>query len=177
MKAGLVFAAVVALALIGTLAFGAWYVLYEKPPAFCELSGRPIHSNMLTRVRVDGEQLYTCCPRCPLHLATQAHKKIELLEVTDYRTARQLAAREAYYVDGSEIEVCSTPRMKLDESRTAYLRLFDRCGPSLLAFADKDEALEFITQYGGTLRRLDEVMAQASVETPKEVTLEEAIHD
>jgi hypothetical protein len=163
----LVAAIVVLAAIVGALA-GAWFVLYRQPPAFCEISGRPIHADMLTRVKVDGKLLYACCARCPLTLAANTHQKIEILEVTDYATGRRLRARDAYFVDGSRMEMCSTPRLKFDQERTPYVRLFDRCSPSLLAFRRKEDAQEFIEAYGGTLQRLDDLMRQ--VEPKQKVT-------
>lgn len=157
-----VFAAVVAVGVIAAAGFGAWYALYSQPPAFCEISGRPMHSTMITRVKIDGKTLYTCCARCPLTLAAQEHKRVEILEVTDYASGQRLRADQAYFVDGSAVHMCSTPRMKFDEARTPYVRLFDRCEPSLLAFARRDQADEFAGQYGGTVKQLPELLRQAT---------------
>ncbi|MFB3153314.1 MAG: hypothetical protein ACE10I_02445, partial [Candidatus Acidiferrales bacterium] len=80
----------------------------------------------------------------------------------DYVTGRPLAPFDAYFVDGSRVEVCTAPRLKLDEMRTAYVRLFDRCGPSLLAFAREEEARDFIARFGGRLQRLDALLRLAA---------------
>ncbi len=162
MKSRMTFAAVVALALMVGAAVGAWYELRERPPVFCELSGRPIHANMDTVVQVDGKRLHTCCPRCPLTYAAQTGERVRLLQVTDYVSGKKLAAADAYYVDGSQVEMCAAPRLRTDESQTPYARLFDRCSPSLLAFAREDQARAFLAQYGGTLQRLDELMRNPS---------------
>ncbi len=116
---------------------------------------------MLTRIKVDGEHLFACCARCGLTLAERTNRQIEILEVTDYVSGRPLLADEAYFVEGSQVEVCSTPRLKLDETRTVYFRFFDRCSPSLLAFAREDEAREFIRNHGGRLKRLGELVREA----------------
>lgn len=161
MRSKVPYAGIVALAVILGALGGGWYVLYRQPPAFCQISGRPIRANMLARVRVDGKLLYTCCARCPLTLSQQTHQKVEILEVTDYATGNRIRAQDAYFVDGSRIEMCSTPRFKLGENFTPYLRLFDRCSPSLIAFARRQDAQEFIDAYGGQLKRLGELMRQA----------------
>jgi hypothetical protein len=160
--------AIVALALVVGAGVGAWYELRERPPVFCELSGRPIHANMLTIVRVDGKRLYTCCARCPLTFSANTHHKVEILEVTDYATGKRLRARDAYFVDGSRMEMCSTPRLKFDADRTPYVRLFDRCSPSLLTFGSKADAQAFMEVYGGRLQRLNDLMPQT--ESPQKVT-------
>jgi len=99
-------------------------------------------------------------------LAVQEHRRIEILQVTDYASGHRLRAGEAYFVDGSQVEVCTAPRLKFDESRTPYVRLFDRCGPSLLAFAREEEAREFIRQHGGSLKSLEEVMREMATAPP-----------
>ena len=161
MKKRWISASLIAVAVILGAAVGDWYALRSRPPAFCEISGRPIHSNMLTVVEVNGEKLYACCPRCPLTLMQQAHAQVKLLEVTDYPSGRRLKARDAYFVNGSIVEMCSAPRMMSEEGRTPYLRQFDRCSPSLLAFAKEDEARAFMAHNGGSLERLDDLMREA----------------
>lgn len=169
-----VLAAVIGLALVGACVVGGWYVLHEHPPAFCEISGRPIHGNMHTLVEVDGEKLYACCARCPLTLAAQTGKPVRILEVADYLSGRTLPAPDAYYVDGSRVEVCTAPLLKRDENRAAYVRLFDRCAPSLLAFARAEDARAFVGEHGGTIKRLPELMRERSAPAATE---EEDRHD
>lgn len=152
-------AAAIALAFILGAAVGAWYELERRPPAFCEVDGRPIHGNMLTVVKVDGKRLHTCCARCPLTLIHQAHRQVEILETTDYVSGRRLPAAEAFYVEGSQVEVCSGPRVNREEGMAPYLRLFDRCAPSLLAFAREEDARAFLAEHGGSLKRLGELLA------------------
>jgi len=166
MKARMIFAAAVVVALVVGAAIGGWYVLRGQPPAFCEISGRPIHANMLTRVRVNGEILYTCCARCPLTLAAQDGQKVQILEVTDFATGKRLEADDAFFVEGSRVHMCSGPRVKRDEARTPMIELFDRCEPSLLAFAQEQEARDFIAQNGGTLRRLSDLMQEVASRKP-----------
>lgn len=168
MNTRMIFAAVTVLLLAAVAGLGAWYVLYLKPPKHCDLSGRPIHPHMLTIARVDGERVYTCCPRCPLTLALQEHKEVEFLDVTDHVTGKRLRASAAYFVEGSRVEVCSVPRLERDETRTPYFRLFDRCGPSVLAFAKEDQAREFLRREGGQLKRLDELMDEITATAPLE---------
>jgi hypothetical protein len=149
---------IVLLALIAGALAGGLFVAYRQPPAFCEISGRPIQANMLTRVKVDGKVLYACCARCPLTLAVRTHRRVEILEVTDYATGKRLRARDAFFVDGSRMEMCSGPHVKFDQYRTPYMRLFDRCSPSLLAFGSEENAQDFINTYGGRLQKLDDLI-------------------
>jgi hypothetical protein len=157
MNAKLLFAAGIVLAVVAGALFGGWYVLRRQPPAFCQISGRPIHANMVTYAQVDGKKVYACCARCVLTLARQTGKTARILEVTDYATGRRLAARDAYFVDGSDVHMCAGPRLEVDESRTPYYRFFDRCEPSLLAFASEQRAREFAAEHGGTVRQVEEL--------------------
>jgi hypothetical protein len=162
MNSRIVFAAAVAVALVVGIGIGIWYALRERPSPFCELSGRPIHSNMRTVVEVDGKRLQACCARCALTLASQTDQPVHILEVTDYASGRTLKADKAWFVDGSQVQVCAMPRGKLNGERQAYERLFDRCVPSLIAFAQEDEARAFMAKYGGSLKRLDELVREAT---------------
>jgi len=157
----MIFAATVLVAMVTGAVIGAWYVLRQQAPAFCEISGRPIHGNMYTMVRVNGETLHSCCARCPLTLARQAGKEVRLLEVTEFSTGQRLRADDAYFVEGSQVHMCSGPRIRRDETRTPLVELFDRCEPSLVAFAGEQEARDFIAENGGTLVRLDDLMREA----------------
>jgi hypothetical protein len=170
MKSKLPLGVSVALALIVGALAGSWFVAYRQAPAFCQISGRPIQANMLTLVKVDGKLRYACCARCPLTLAERTHQKIQILEVTDYLTGKRLRAQDAFFVDGSSMEMCSGPRVRVDQYRTPYMRLFDRCSPSLLAFGSKQDAEDFIKTYGGQLQKLDELVKQA--ETRKNAAVE-----
>ena len=161
----------VALVLVAALA-ATWFLLLERPPEICELSERRIHENMRTVVRIDGHKVHACCPRCPMTVARQTGAKVEFVRVTDYVTSRALNPKDAFYVSESRITVCRAPRIKLDEARTPYVQLFDRCGPSLLAFALADEARAFMAENGGSLKRLPDLMremAAGSKESPTEL--------
>ena len=153
---------VIALVLVATLAAVGWYFLLERPPEICELSGRVVHANMRTVVRIDGRTYHTCCPRCALTVARQTGDEVEFLSVTDNITRDPLDPSEAFFVNGSRVQFCHAPRIKLDEARTPYVQLFDRCGPSLIAFASAEDAREFIAENGGSLKRLDPLIRETA---------------
>lgn len=162
------FAASIAIALIVGAAIGMWYTLRARPPAFCEISGRVIHANMRTVAEVGGKRLHACCARCALTLGSQTGKPVRILKVTDYMSGGPVDASKAYFVDGSQVEVCSMPRVKVNEQHLPYERVFDRCAPSLIAFAREEEAKAFIVQHGGSLKRLDELTREAAPKQPGE---------
>jgi hypothetical protein len=151
----------VAIAALG----GAWYLTHERPPEYCQLSGRPIHPHMLTTVKVDGKKLYACCARCALTYERQTGKSVEIVNVTDYLSGRTIDARKAWFVDGSRAEPCCSPVLKPEAGSTPYMRMFDRCSPSLIAFSQQDQALRFIAGNGGKVTTLNELRIQTKSES------------
>lgn len=140
---------------------GAWYLTNERTPDHCQLSGRLIHPHMLTTVRVDGKKLDACCARCALTYERQTEKHVAIISVTDYISGRQIDARKAYFVDGSGVEPCCPAAVRGEDARTPYVRMFDRCSPSLIAFTRQDQARAFIIQHGGVVKRLSGLERQA----------------
>lgn len=121
---------------------------------------------MLTVVRVNGQTRYACCARCALTLQQQTGTRVQILRVTDYISGRAIPAEKAYFVDGSQVEVCSSPRMVSEEERIPYARFFDRCAPSLIAFVDEQQARAFVAQHGGALKQLDELEREITPKGP-----------
>ena len=157
MRAKGVFAGIFGLSVAIVVLAGAWYLTFRRPPEYCQLSGRLIHPHMLTTVRVDGKKLYACCARCALTYALQTGKHVEIVSVTDYVSGRKIDAGKAYFVNGSRIAPCSSPALQREEGGTPSVRMFDRCSPSLIAFARQDQARAFMGENGGTLTTLNEL--------------------
>jgi hypothetical protein len=152
--------AVFGIALLGVIAVGVWYVLVERPPADCQICGRPIHATMDTVAEENGKKLYACCPRCVITMAVQTGRHVKLIRVTDFDTRKALDPAQAYYVEGSQVNVCSSPPMMRGQERVPYERTFDRCSPSVIAFATEDKARAFIARNGGDLKSLDQLMRE-----------------
>ena len=147
---------------LGLLALAAGVVTWLRQPlsAGCTICQRPIHANTHVVALVDGRQIEACCPRCVLTVREQDGKDARLLQVSDYLTARPLRPAAAYYVEGSAVEVCSSPRLRSYARRTVFERRFDRCAPSLLAFAKEEQARAFMAENGGALKRLEDLLGK-----------------
>jgi hypothetical protein len=105
----------------------------------------------------DGESQQTCCPRCGAHALEEAGgREVRRLEAHDFATGRPIDARQAVYVDGSDMEHCSGDRgsPSPDSGRSLH---YDRCLPSLVAFASREDAAAFMQEHGGRLRGFDEL--------------------
>ncbi len=163
MRTKTIVAGIVGVAAIIAALAGAWYLTYQRPPKYCQLSGRPIHPHMLTVVRIGGKKLYACCARCALTYERQTGKPVEIVSVTDYVSGQKIDARKAWFIDGSRVEPCCLPAVQREGGRTPYIRLFDRCSPSLIAFARQDQARSFITRNGGKLTTLNKLENQVKL--------------
>jgi hypothetical protein len=139
---------------------GAWY-LVRRPPEYCQLSGRLIHPHMLTVVKIKGKTRYACCARCALTYEEQTGIHTEILQVSDYSSGRLIDAQKAYFVSGSHVEPDCVSAVGREEGRTPYVRMFDRCSPSLIAFISRDEAQAFVARNGGRVAILEELENQA----------------
>ena len=164
MRKKVIYAGIIGLFAVVAALGGAWYMTHERPPQYCQLSGRPIHPHMLTVVRVNGKKLYACSARCALMYERQTGIHAEVVQVTDYISGRRIDARKAWFANGSRTEPCSSPAMKQDAGGATYMRMFDRCSPSLIAFSRQDQALNFIAANGGKLTTLNDLEIQAKSE-------------
>ena len=143
-------ASVAALALV--LAVVAACSLFRSET--CGSCGRAECKNMGFAIRLqDGSTVKTCCPRCGLHYIREKHPAVTAIEVRDFDTAKTLDARTALYVEGSDLHPCS---MSLDggpkdERGCCLAPVYDRCRPSVIAFADAPHAQAFARKHGGVL--------------------------
>ena len=159
-----IYAGIIGLVVAFVALGSAWYLMHETPPEYCQLSGRPIHPPMLTVVKIEGKKLYACCARCALTYEMQTGKSVEIVSVSDYISGRRIDARKAWFVSGSHVEPCCSPAMKPEEGGVPYVRMFDRCSPSLIAFSRQDQALNFIAANGGKLTTLNDLQIQIKSE-------------
>ncbi|HEX9764613.1 MAG TPA: hypothetical protein VGA39_04960 [Candidatus Acidoferrales bacterium] len=146
--------------LVAALALAGFWYLQRTQPESCRICQRPIHAQARAVIEENGKREPVCCVRCAFRQGEQQHVAIRLLEVTDYASGRPLAPEDAYYVEGSRIVLCERHEPLLDETKHAHERVFDRCAPSLYAFARDEEARAFAAENGGVVRRLPEVLRE-----------------
>ena len=156
LRAGAVLAGVVAIVVGAVL----WQGYRRQHAEVCPFSNRHIHSGSRAVVEVAGERLPTCCIRCALTAERQG-VKARLVEVSDFTSGQPLSPDAAFYVSGSPVVLCERHEPKLDAEKHAYQPVFDRCEPSIFAFARREQAEEFARSNGGAVRRLSEVLQEA----------------
>lgn len=153
---GLLIVTVVAAALIGA----SLWVLKRQERDICGVCRREIRAQARAVIEVDGKREPVCCARCALTLMRQLGKPVRLVEVTDYASSRPMRPDDAYYVEGSRIILCEKHEPMLDGTKHPYDRAFDRCEPSLYAFARRADAEQFAQEYGGVVRSLSHLLQE-----------------
>jgi hypothetical protein len=128
--------------------------------AACAQCGRAECRNLAFDIRLaDGKVVQTCCPRCGLHYLAGSHPPVASLAVRDFDTAMRIDANTALYVDGSDVHPCTSMAgpQPMEERGCCMKTDYDRCLPSLLAFASKAKAEAFADDHGGTVKTFAEL--------------------
>lgn len=159
MSIGKITAILSSIVVLAALSLAGYWALRKTEPDICRVCRREIHPQSRAVIEVDSKREAVCCIRCALTVAHQQSVSIRLLEVAEYTTGRPIAPATAFYVEGSRIVLCEKHEpMLLDPTKHPYGRVFDRCEPSVYAFARRDDAEAFAARHGGTLRTLAELL-------------------
>ena len=160
-----ILAVVVVLAVLG----GAWYLVSRRQPKACPFSGREIHPETRAVVTVGGKKYEVCCVRCAMIETQQTGKPLEVLKIADFETSKLIDPKSAWFVESSNVNLCMrmAPAVESRGRESVYVRTFDRCSPSVLAFSSEQHAHAFIAQHGGVLKRLTDLQAEATTTTGK----------
>lgn len=129
----------------------------------CAVCGRPECRALVFSIHLeDGKTVRACCPRCGLHYIETTHAKVASLTARDFQTARAIDATQAIYVDGSDVTPCMSmgSTAPKDDYGGVPRPVYDRCTPSLIAFASREDARRFADVHGGMLRTFDEVRSR-----------------
>jgi hypothetical protein len=94
---------------------------------------------------------------CALSYQRQSGKRVRIVSVTEHGTREMLDPAGAVFVVGSDESPCQHDMMRLGEDQSVEQIRWDRCLPSILAFASRDRAEAFRVEHGGTLRTLSEL--------------------
>jgi len=146
-----------ALLIAAGLGYGGFRVYRATQPEQCYACTRAIHAHMRTIAIVNGRTKVFCCPACTLSEHEQEGKPMRVTELTSYLTGEKLTPAEAFIVKGSDVNMCAhTAALVDDEKRPADLH-YDRCSPSMLAFKQRSEAVDFVRQHGGQVLPFAEI--------------------
>jgi hypothetical protein len=153
-KAG-VFVGLAVICVATLLGYFVWVGKIAGGKPVCEVCGRIIHAEISFKIaRADGSMKTTCCPRCGLAAIIQNGGRA--LDAVDFSSKRRIGATEAIYLEGSDImECCTDTGFRSDEG--SYQKMeYDRCMPSLLAFARRVDAEMVQQKHGGQIISFEE---------------------
>ena len=119
----------------------------------CDACTRPLHHHSQVVGLVGGDREIFCCLACALSTQRQTGTPVKVVKLTDYETDSRLLPEGAYLAVGTNVNLCTQHHAMLDESKHSYPVGFDRCSPSILAFARKQSAERFVQEHGGQLER------------------------
>lgn len=96
-----------------------------------------------------GFPVRTCCPRCGM-ISLKNSPGMKAVYATDFATGQRVDAEKAVYVEGGHLVLCHKPEAFPDEVRgAANYTVYDRCLPSVLAFAEPEAAVAYAAKHGG----------------------------
>jgi hypothetical protein len=148
-------------ALLG-LAGSVGYFTYVqlRPEGVCEVCHRSVQETTAYEIYLeDGTLQKTCCPRCGLRFQ-KGRTDVASAEVTDFDTGQRFDANDAFFVEGSSVNLCHKKMVEEDRSGVQYQLAWDRCMPSLIAFKDRESAESFRRDYGGELKTYEEILRE-----------------
>ena len=161
-------AACIGVLVLAILGYASWRTFSTSSPNECYACRRLIHAHTKTMAVVNGHARLFCCPACALSLREQAGKPVQVTQLTSFLDGKALAPDSAYIVKGSNVNMCEQMHELIQEDkRPADLR-YDRCSPSLIAFARRGEAQEFAREHGGEVMPFRE--AAAALQQPAGVS-------
>jgi hypothetical protein len=132
------------------------YFAGGKP--LCAVCQRPLHKAVsFTLQSAKGRTMATCCPRCGLRYVVD--ERASPLWATDFSDGKTIPAKQAYYLEGSQImECCASPTLRGEHGIVCEMH-FDRCQPSLVTFANYEEAERYQAEHGGHVIRYEDALA------------------
>ena len=155
---------VIALGLAGAVTAPRLWRWWMAPPhGYCPICQRHEHGDSVVKLEVKGEGVIeACCLSCALSYGRQTAKPVTIVSVTNHETGKPLAPAGATFVVGSDVSPCTHNAQQLRLEGEAVPVQWDRCLPSILAFASRAPADAFQAQHGGRLRTFEELQQQAA---------------
>ncbi|MBI4905729.1 MAG: hypothetical protein HY820_19000 [Acidobacteria bacterium] len=145
-------------AMAALLGYTAWRLRTSEVPV-CDVCIRPLHARSRVVGLIEDKRQRFCCPACAFTAHRQIGKLVKLLELTDYENDASLKPEGAYLVVGSSVNHCVRERMLLDRDKQSSPLDFDRCSPSMIAFARREAAEGFAGRNRGAIHRFQDVAA------------------
>lgn len=133
-----------------------WQIYFTSGQQMCAVCHRHIHAETRTVAEANGERIVLCCPTCVRMVRKMRGVEMQVVQLTDHETREPLDSADAWLVVGSALNYCTREQTHVDEHKQAAMMGFDRCAPSIIAFAGRDAAEDFRNRHGGELHRFGE---------------------
>jgi hypothetical protein len=141
-----------ALAAIGVASYLAYRSETRPNPNFCDICNRPIHRGMAFLVQTGGHTEHACCPRCGMHYALNHPGRLQKVWATDLNSGESMPAETAYYDEGGNIDYCAARGEAVQrQPQGVWVRNYDRCLPTLVAFKTRAAAEAYQREHGGRI--------------------------
>ena len=141
------------------LGYAGWRMKSGADIVACQACRRAIHANMRTVAYVGDRREFFCCPTCALSAGAQMRQTVRFEQLADYETGHPLRPSDAFAVEGSNVIPCVRSHEMLNRDGQPVPMEFDRCSPSIIAFAKRTSAERFAGEHGGRVGRFPEIVA------------------
>jgi hypothetical protein len=159
MKVKPVLSTLIALAALvgGALVVYRWEA--PRRPAVCQVCGRYISRETAYRLDTADGTINACCPACAMHYMLHHPDAVQKAWATDFNSGRAIPATSAYYDEGGGVQYCTRHKPPVERGTEGISqRVYDRCLPTLVAFATRDEAEVYRQKHGGRIVSYHEAM-------------------
>lgn len=159
MRAKSVLITLAAVAAIVAAGLGVYRWHASERPALCKICGRDIPKQTAFRMETRRGTIMACCPRCAMHHIINHPGLVRQAWATDLDSGRMIPAQSAYYDEGGDVQYCTAHKSPVERTPMGVqVRTYDRCLPTLVAFASRDEAEAYREKYGGRVVTYDEAL-------------------
>lgn len=161
MRVGAFLPVLMALLVAGAIGYGGLRYYRSRQSLECAACHRPADHGARTVALVNGKRTIYCCPSCAVSARQQTGVRVEIERLTDHATGKALPAQNAFLVRGSDVNPCAPHHAAMaGEDKRALEFHYDRCSPSLLAFATREAARAFAAEHGGQVVPFSSLAAQ-----------------
>lgn len=141
--------ALLVVGIAGVLGYTAYRYVKSRDRAVCPACVREIHPHSRTVAAAGGGTIQYCCPACALRQRSQSGNPLRIVELTNHPDGTPLEPADAAVVVGSDVNPCLSHEPAVGQDSQPMNLSFDRCEPSILAFATRDGAESFARVHGG----------------------------
>jgi hypothetical protein len=131
----------------------------RQGPAICQICGRDIPEQTAYRLQTSEGTIRACCPSCAMHYMLHHPNTVRQAWASDFVSGRMIPAGTAYYDEGGDVQYCTASNAPIErEPQGIRVRVYDRCLPTLVAFASRDEAESYRRKHGGRILTYNEAL-------------------